>query len=219
MARRRSARMTLESPTRPAGAGARNGSDGPNSGSVARLGPWCHDHRKLVVVAWVATLLCGGAVSGAVVDSFRDEVTLPNVESRRGFDILDAEFGGQGTGQVGTIVFRADQGVDDPAVRAAMEELFARVREIPDVVRVESPYDEGGERQISSEGPEAGTIAYANIELPEDIEFTRGTEIGDEIEAAAPDIDGLRIELGGFIFAAFEEPSSELLGLAFAIVI
>ncbi len=34
-----------------------------------------------------------------------------------------------------------------------------------------------------------------------------------------PEVDGLRVELGGFIFAEFEQPSSELLGLAFAIVI
>ena len=37
--------------------------------------------------------------------------------------------------------------------------------------------------------------------------------------ADTPHIDGLRVELGGFIFAEFEEPSSEVLGLAFAIVI
>ena len=34
-----------------------------------------------------------------------------------------------------------------------------------------------------------------------------------------PDIDGVRIELGGAIFAEFEAPSSEALGLGFAIVI
>ena len=55
--------------------------------------------------------------------------------------------------------------------------------------------------------------------MPDDIDFARAGEIRDEILDDAPDIDGLRIELGGFIFAEFEEPSSEVLGLAFAIVI
>ena len=32
-------------------------------------------------------------------------------------------------------------------------------------------------------------------------------------------VDGLRVELGGFLFAEFEQPSAELFGLAFAIVI
>ena len=57
------------------------------------------------------------------------------------------------------------------------------------------------------------------MNLPEDIDFTRAAEIGDEIRDLIPDVDGLRIELGGFLFAEFEQPSAELFGLAFAIVI
>jgi RND superfamily putative drug exporter len=185
----------------------------------ARLGPWCHDHRKLVLGLWLAVLVFGGAISSAVGTAFRDEFNLPDVESKKGFDILEQSFGGQGTGQVGTIVFQAPQGVDDPEVRQAMEGLFDRVAQIQDVNRVESPYAEGGERQIASQGPEAGKIGYANIELPDDVSFTRAFEIRQEIFADAPQVDGLRIELGGFIFSEFEEPSSEVLGLAFAIVI
>ena len=185
----------------------------------SRLGTWCHDHRRLVLGLWVAVVAVGFAVSGAVGSAFRDEFNLPDVESRQGFDILDDHFGGQGTGAVGTIVFVADQGVDDPQVQAGMEELFAHVAEIDDVTGVESPYAEGNERLISSRGDGEGRIAYANVEMPDDIDFTRAGEIRDEIRAEVPDIEGLRVELGGFIFAEFEQPSSELLGLAFAIII
>lgn len=185
----------------------------------ARLGPWCHDRRKLVLGLWLAALVLGGVASGAVGSGFRDEFALPDVESRAGFDILDAEFGGQGTGQVGTIVFRAEQGVNDPAVRKAMRDLFDEVAAIEEVTRLESPYGKGADRQIASQGPEAGKIAFANVELPESINFERAAEIGDQIVEAAPELDGLRVELGGFIFAGFEEPSSEILGVAFAMVI
>ncbi len=185
----------------------------------ARLGAWCHDRRKLVLGLWVAVLVVGGALSGAVGSAFRDEFNLPDVESRRGFDILDAEFGGQGTGVVGTIVFRADQGVDDPEVRSAMEALFDDVAATEDVTRVESPYGEEGDQLVSARGPEAGRIAFANVELPDDIELPRATEIGEQILEDAPEIEGLRVELGGYIFAEFAEPSSEVLGIAFAIFI
>ena len=80
----------------------------------SRLGTWCHDRRRLVLGLWLAVLVLGGAVSGAAGTAFRDEFNLPDVESRAGFDILDEHFGGEGTGQVGRIVFRAEQGVDDP---------------------------------------------------------------------------------------------------------
>jgi RND superfamily putative drug exporter len=179
----------------------------------------CHDRRRAVLGLWFAVLVLAGAASAAVGSGFRDEFNLPDVESRVGFDILDEQFGGQGTGQVGTIVFRASQGVDDPAVRGPMQALFDRVRAVPEVVAVTSPYSPEGERQVSRQGPEAGRIAYASVELPEDVDFERAHEIGKEILAAAPAVPGLRIELGGFIFAGFEEPSSEILGLAFAIVI
>ena len=185
----------------------------------ARLGPWCHDHRKRVLGLWILVLVLGGVVSSSVGGDFRDEFNLPNVESRDGIDILDENFRGEGAGVVGTIVFRADQGVDDPAVQEPMQALFDEVAQLDDVVRVESPYADGGDRLIASEGPGAGEIAYANVEMPEDIPFDRAGEIRDFILEEMPDTDGLRIELGGFIFAEFEAPSSEAVGIAFAIII
>ncbi len=185
----------------------------------AKLGSWSHDRRKLVLGLWLALLVFGGAISNAVGSGFRDEFNLPDVESKAGFDILDESFGGQGTGLVGTIVFAAEQGVQDPAVRQAMEALFDKVAAIDDVDRVQSPYAAGAEQQIASRGPEAGKIAFANVELPDDTDFARGFEIRKEILASAPRIDGLRIELGGAIFAEFTQPSSEILGVAFAMVI
>ncbi len=185
----------------------------------ARLGSWCHDRRKLVLGLWVASLVLFGAISSAVGSGFRDEFNLPNVESKQGFDILNQDFGGQGTGQQGTIVFRAEQGVQDPAVRQAMQSLFDRVAAIDEVTRVVSPYTEEGAQQISPAGPNGGEIAFAKVELPEQIDFARAGEIGKQIRDEAPKIPGLEVETGGVIFAGFEEPSSEILGVAFAVVI
>jgi RND superfamily putative drug exporter len=173
----------------------------------------------LVLGLWVAGLIVAGGASGAVGDAFRDDFNMPDVESKRGFDILDDHFGGEGTGWVGTIVFRAEQGVDDPSVQAPMEKLFAEVADLADVTRVVSPYAEGGEAKISSQGADAGKIAYAEVELPDDVAQADAIKIRDDIADALPEIDGVDIELGGVIFAEFEVPSSESVGLAFAIVI
>jgi RND superfamily putative drug exporter len=184
------------------------------------LGTWCHDRRKLVVVFWIAALILGNAIAGAVGDAYRQDFSLDGFESTDGFSLVESEFAdGSGSPQSGQIVFEAEQGVDDPAVRAAMEELFTFVADIDEVTGVQSPYDPGGEFQISNRGDAAGRIAYATVYLPEDVDFTRASEIGDELRDQLPEIDGLRVELGGFLFAEFEQPSAELFGLAFAIVI
>ena len=127
-----------------------------------RLGLWCHDRRKLVLVTWILVLVVGNAVAGAVGDSYRQDLNLPDVESRDGIDLLNDQFEGQGAGFTGTIVFQADQGVDDPEVEAAMSELFDTVAAEDGVSRVVSPYDRGGEQQVSQDG----TIAYASVEFP-----------------------------------------------------
>ena len=184
----------------------------------SRLGNWCHDRRRLVLGLWIVAFLIGFGLQLAG-NAFRDEFNLPDSESRTGFDILDEHFGGEGTGVTGTIVFQAPQGVDDPDVERQMQALFDDTAAITDVKRVVSPYSEEGARQIASEGPEAGTIAYADVELPDDIDIGRASEIRDDILDAAPEVEGLRIELGGWVFSEFEQPSSETLGIAFAIVI
>ena len=186
---------------------------------IARLGPWCHDRRRLVLAVWIALLLLSNVIATGVGEAYHQEFGVDGAESTEGFDILDATFGGEGAGQVGTIVFRAEQGVDDPRVRSAMEALFAEVTDLEGVTRVESPYAEGGDGLVASQGAEAGKIAFANVEMPEDIGSDLAGNISDTIRDAAPAIDGLHVERGGFIFADLDEPNSEVFGLAFAIVI
>ena len=183
----------------------------------ARLGRWCHDRRGVVVIAWVVVLLAGGIALGAVGTETKSEFELPNVESKQGSDILDRDFGGQGAGFGGTIVVRSDRPVTDPAVREPLEKFFDEVDTI-DRVTVSSPFAPGGERQISQRGALAGKIAYADVELP-NITLEEALEIKKDIDAVTPSIEGTDIELGGQVFAEFEAPSSEALGLAFAVVI
>ncbi len=184
-----------------------------------RLGDWCYRRRRTVILLWFLAIVVVGGVSGAVGTGYESDFTLPDVESKRGIDILEDRFGGSGAGQVGNIVFEAEQGVDDPEIRDAMEPFLAEVAEIADVQSLTSPYEEGNEAQISQVGDNAGQIAYAQFEAPSDATFEETAEVGNQIRAAMPDVEGLQIELGGASFAAFEVPSSEALGLGFAIII
>ncbi len=186
----------------------------------ARLGHWCFRNRGKVAVVWLAVIAVAGVLANAVIGTaYSTEFALPDVESRRGFDILDEHFEGSAAGgEGGTIVFRAEQGVTDPEVQAAMIEFFDEVSQIEGLT-LTSPYSPEGAQQIASQGPEAGLIAYAQIGVSRETTLEEASEMSAQITDLMPEIDGLQIEIGGQIFAAFDVPSSELLGIAFAIIV
>jgi putative drug exporter of the RND superfamily len=184
----------------------------------ARLGTWCHRRRRRVVAAWLVALVVLGGIAGAVGADFREELNIPDGEGATGFDILNEEFNGVGAGLSGSIVFRAGQGVADPEVRTAMEAMFAEL-DARDDMSITSPYEAGNEFQVAFLGDDAGKIAFAQVEMPEDTTWSASGAAGKTMRQLAPVIDGLQVEIGGEPFAEFKEPKSEIIGLSFAIVI
>lgn len=201
-------------PTPPSG-----GTGGPKGPSIwARLGGFAYDKRRRVLAAWIVVLI---AVFGAVASigaSSESSFESPDSESARGFEILQANFGSAGSFLSGNLVFEAEQGIDDPAVSSVMIELFDEV-EAFDEVTITSPYTSLGEQQglVATDR----TVAYATLAFTEDTDELRASEIGGEITELVNEIaiDGLNIEIGGASLSEFEPPESELIGVAFAIVI
>ena len=169
----------------------------------------------MVVIASGAAQSLGAAYGGAP--------TARDAESNRGFDILEEHFDRLGAVLSGRIVFRASQGVQDPAVRSAMTGLFGQVEAIEGIT-VASPYDPGGARRIAAQGPEAGRIAYADIDLGADTAANEAADIGEEIThlietSGLRSTEGLQVEIGGAWLAEREPPESEAIGLAFAVFV
>ncbi len=186
----------------------------------ARLGRWCHDRRWIVLVLWIVALVAAGAISGSLGTESESNPSLPG-EAQEGLDILERRFDGGGGGdQAGSIVFRSDAEVTDPAVQGPMEDLLAEVAEVSGITVV-SPYDEAGAQQISTRGDDAGHIAFAALQAPTGWSFEDFTAAGEDIRPLVEeaDVPGTEVYLGGGNFAEFEEPSSEVLGIGFAIVI
>lgn len=204
-----------------------------------RLARFCVRRRWVVVFAWLAALLGLGALTGVLGSDVRSEFDLPDVESRAGFDVLNDSFGGVGAGATGRIVFQSETGFEDPEVSSTIQAFLDDIDALPDTT-LSSPFappveDPTAALAAMSEflgdeldpamfsGPERisedGTIAYAEVELPDEFDQDAAQEFAAEVEELEPEIDGVRIEYGGQVFAEFETPSSELLGLAFAIVI
>ncbi len=189
--------------------------------SIAR---WCFRHPWRGVVVWLVILFLALGASQNLGEAYSGDLAIAGTESHDGNDILKRHFSGAGAGPAGTIVFRAEQGVDDSQVRSAMSELFAQVRALEET-SVITPYDPlVGPLRIAPEGPDAGRIAYADVSLPPGTSGTEAQDMGRTIEGLIEELDlnsieGLEVEVGGIWFAELRPPESEAIGLAFAVFV
>ena len=180
---------------------------------LANLGRWCHDNRRKVALGWVGIIVGLFALVSGLGSAFGAGFETPDGEAQDGFDLIDEYFAGRGSGVEGRVVFKAEQGVDDPAVQAKMTALFDRMTAAGAIVT--SPYTERGQSQVSPDG----TTAFATVQVSRDITDGEVAEVGGELKDQAEPVEGVQIEFGGELFLEFEPPESEILGLAFAMFI
>lgn len=201
----------------------------------SKLGVWCYRNSWKVIGAWIVILASIFGTTQALGGSaFDNSFSVPDSESADGFDILSEQFGGLGAGSGGSLVFETPRGVEDPTVVAAMTEYFDLLQSETidggelDGMTIRSPYaptpDGGPNPQISRTGERAGEIAYASINVAESVDQLAAGEMGTHLrevagELAIEEAIGGHLEVGGAILTEFEPPESELLGLAFAVIV
>jgi RND superfamily putative drug exporter len=161
---------------------------------MLQLTRWCMAHRRRVVVAWVALAILASALAQVVGREYTTDFSLPGTQSQRAADLLSREFPAQ-SGDVDTIVLHVAHGtVLAPNVRGAVTALLDRVRRLPHVAGVSSPYGPLGAMQVSADRMTAfATVNYdkrANL-LP----TATGTALLDQVKAVR--VAGLRLAAGG----------------------
>src|SRR5436309_8213424 len=124
--------------------------------TLARLSRWCYRRRRLVVVLWIVGFVVMNGLGGAIGNAYSDNFSGGHSDSISAFDLLKTRFPAR-AGDTADIVFTSSQRVTNPAVRAAMEGLFAQVSpgRVAHVVALDSPYQGFG--RVSPDG----TVAYA----------------------------------------------------------
>ena len=188
------------------------------AGAPGRLAGWCHDHRRLVLGAWVVALVVMSVVSGIVGSNYQDKLSGGASQAQKARDLLAERMPGQ-QGDTAQVVFRTDGAVTDPANQAKIEALLGQLKSLPHVSGIRSPFDQGGRAQISAQN----TIAYATIQLDDDSENISVTDAKQLLDTGkAASTDGFEVELGGQIIAKAENPApgpAEAIGLLAAVVI
>ncbi|MEU7862612.1 MMPL family transporter [Nonomuraea sp. NPDC049141] len=113
---------------------------------LGRLGGWCARHGLIVLVLWViaAAGLMGGSL--ALGSPVSNDATIPGTDAQRAHDLMLTGFGpGFAAGGSVQLVVYSDKGLlIDKAKKAAVEQAVDRIRTVPHVVAVDSPYRRGG---------------------------------------------------------------------------
>ncbi|HEX6206354.1 MAG TPA: MMPL family transporter [Solirubrobacterales bacterium] len=186
---------------------------------MRRFATWTTGHRKTVIIGWIVALIGFGMIAGAAGSDFTEEFSLPSSDSKDALDLLENRFPAQ-AGDTVQIVYKAESGVEAPAVKREMEAVFTKVEGFPHVSEVASPYEKGGAGAVSDDGE----IAYATAQFNVTTDKLNDDEV-KEIMDTARDAggDGLQVEVGGSpveeVRGEEEEGGSEMIGVLAAIVV
>ncbi|MDX6551148.1 MAG: putative drug exporter of the superfamily, partial [Gaiellales bacterium] len=183
---------------------------------MLRLTRWTIDHRRLVVILWIALLVGIYGTSTIVGSRSSNNFSLPNTGSQQATDLLKQRYPAQ-AGDSDQIVLQAQHGkLADAAVRATVQPMLARVARLPQVVSVTSPYSAG---TISRDG----SIGFATVTFAQDAQNVPTAAVKRVIKTAEGiRSSSLRVELGGQAIEQAQNGSIgpvTLVGLAAAVII
>ncbi len=184
-------------------------------GLLERWARFAHRRRWYVIGGWVIGLVALAAFAQVFGGAYSNTFKLPGSEASAGQDLLEARFP-QRSGESTDVVFKARAGIANAETKERIESLLAELRTIPQVVSVDSPYEQPG--AIS----EDGSIAVATVhweKLSRDLATANIKALVKATEQAAG--PGFQVEPGGRAVEHIEgmKFSSEAFGLLAAVVI
>lgn len=185
---------------------------------LSRLSRWCYDHRRRVVLLWVAGFIVINGIGAAIGNAYSNNYSGGHSDSVSAYNLLKTHFPAR-AGDTAEIVFTSRAGVNDPQVEAAMQGLFAEVGpgRVPHVMALDSPYSSPG--RVSADR----SVAFATITFDKQAGDMPTKTAKPIIQAAkAVKVPGLKVALAGPVVAeAIQQPpsGSEGIGIVAAMII
>jgi putative drug exporter of the RND superfamily len=183
--------------------------------SVAR---WCYQHRFLVLGAWIVVLFATFFGASGTGSNYAAGTQLSGTPSARAAALLQRAAPSV-AGDTETIVFETKTGhVTDPAVRAQIQQMLAKVGHLQYVSGITSPYTAAGAKQVSA----TGTIAFAQVNFTKADSAIPAGEATQLVNLArAPNSPHLQVDVVGSV-AASTNPSSNngtFIGIGAALIV
>ena len=185
-------------------------------GPLGRLADLTFRNRGRTVLAWIAVLLISIGLAAVAGGEFKADYSAPGSDSSTAQQLLEDKFPAQ-AGDTVDIVVRAENGVDNEAVRADVQALIADLSKVPHVDTIEDPYATPG--GISPDGKSLVAHARLDVVNPVDVPVEDSQQMIAIAESASH--DGLDVALGGQTIVQGEatEIGSEMLGIGAAAII
>lgn len=161
-------------------------------GPLGRLAGVAFRNRGRVVLGWIAAIALAAGLSAVFGGEFAADYSVPGSDSQRAQDLLVERFPAQ-AGDTVEVVFRAEEGVDDPAVQAEVAGLLGELSGLRHVAGVEDPYAAPG--GVAPDGRTLLASLYLDLTNPEDMPVADTEQLLAAADAA--ERPGLDIAVGG----------------------
>src|SRR5437868_5218752 len=179
-----------------------------------RLARLAFRRRRLVLAAWLLAAIA--AIAGAQLSGGKtnDTFTIPGTEAQNAATVLQAKLPAFSGGQ-STIVFATNGGakVTDPADQAAIESAMAKLKSIPQVLAVTTPF------QSHLVSP-SGQIALGQVQWSAPATGVKDSSLAAVKAAMKPvQADGVQVAYNGSVYPGWRTVISEvpeLIGLIIA---
>jgi RND superfamily putative drug exporter len=175
------------------------------------LASWCVRRRKIVLLLWLAALVGTILISNSVGTAYSNSFSLPNTESTKALNLLQSA-APKVAGDREQIVFHTTNGaaVTDPSVEAVVTTMLDKVRGVPHVSNIVSPYDAGGSAQISADG----RTGFATVTFDTQEQYI-STSLAKKFVATAQTANGpdLQVAVAGQVAEAANRVSFSSAGL------
>ncbi len=170
----------------------RAGRPGPEDVALGRLAGWCVDHRRRVLLVWIAAIVLVTVFAQSMGSRFESTFDAGNSPSQQVRNLLAARFP-EAAGTTADVVISTPGPVSSVPARARTDAMVAALARDAHVSRVESPFA-GATHQISADGH----TAFAVVQFDQDQSTLPDSAVRAVIRTAQSFArPGFRVELGG----------------------
>ena len=196
------------------------------SNALYRLGRFAARRPWAVIGSWLVLSVVVVGAAATVGQQLEDSFGAPGLDSQEATDLLTGSGTGAGglTAQVVLTPHDASATfLDSTDLQAELAAIQEDVRNLPHVITTSDPAAAAADAVTGGAISEDGRVALLRVQYPVLDDLTAADLANlEEVVVGAQEGSPLRIEMGGDLFFAFEEPATglgEALGLAAAVLI